>query len=377
MGGLWRAGYFGWNFPSGARVIFRHLQHSSDKYNYQGAEYGFIGFDQLEQFDEESYLYLFSRARSVDPRIHARIRNTANPGAEWVLRRWLPWLGTDDELSARGWPRANPGDLLWFKREQDTDILTTQDDPDALSRTFIPATIYDNPTLMENDPDYLRRLKQLPYVERRRLLHSDWHIKAMGGNVFNREWWREFRDRAAQFRRIVRAFDLAATEKETQKDDPDYTATVKMGEQIIKVEDEEFPYYWILDAEQKQLSALGVEQFIIHYHQTEPKNVIFAFEQEPGQSGKAQIIYFKRLLRGRRVIGVPSQKDKIARAGPLSSDLEAGFVIVLKGPWNAGYINHMVNFPDPGWHDDFPDASSLGHYVLTNIPVRAKVIKLD
>ena len=384
MGGTWKAGYFGWMFPAGSRVVFRHLQHPSDKYSYQGSEYPFVGFDQVEQFEEDSYLYLFSRVRSRDKRIRPLVRATANPGAEWVLNRWLPWLGTDDELSAKGWPRAKPGEILWFKRVEDEDVLTTEDDPDALSRTFIPATIFDNPTLMENDPGYLRRLAALPFVERRRLLNSDWHIKEMGGLVFQRIWWKEFRDSPAPMVRIVRAFDLAGSEKEVASDDPDYTATVKMGlqEQILVPAGEgergiKQPYYWFLDADQQRLTPLRVEQLILHYHEIEPLSVIFAFEQEPGQSGKAQIIYYKRLLRGRRVVGVPSQKDKVERSGALSSDLEAGFVIVLRAAWNASFINHMVNFPDPAWHDDWPDAANLGHHALTSAPGRAKVLRAE
>ena len=54
-----------WTFPSGARLSFGYLQHSKDKYQYQGAEFQFVGFDELTQFRFEDYsLVLRGRLRS-------------------------------------------------------------------------------------------------------------------------------------------------------------------------------------------------------------------------------------------------------------------------------------------------------------------------
>ncbi len=373
MGGDYRVGAHGWRFPSGAEIVLRHMQNKAARYDYQGSEYPFIGFDQHEQFDEDEYLYLFSRVRSTNPTIRAMVRNTANPGAQWVLIRWLPWLGTDEELAERGLPRAQPGEVLWFKRTDDQDVICSPDDPDGLSRTFIPATIYDNPTLMDADPDYIRRLKALPFVERKRLLEGDWHVRAEAGTVFKREWFTKFFDNVVPFYSMVRAFDLAGTEKETQSPDPDFTATVLMG---LDDPDVAKSYLWVLDAMQDRLSPMAVEKLVIHYHETEPMEVMFAFEQEPGQAGKAQIQRFQLMLKGRKVIGVRSTKDKVQRAGSLSSICETGEVRILKRPWNASWINHMINFPSPDWHDDYPDASSLCYTGLVNIPPAAKVVRL-
>jgi hypothetical protein len=90
LGARYRAGEYKWVFPAGSQIVLRHLQHSADRYNYQGAEYAYIGFDQLEQFGEEDYLYLFSRSRTPNLKIRKLVRATANPGADWILRRWLP-----------------------------------------------------------------------------------------------------------------------------------------------------------------------------------------------------------------------------------------------------------------------------------------------
>ncbi|MEG1501541.1 MAG: hypothetical protein RR396_06245, partial [Clostridiales bacterium] len=46
------------------------------------------------------------------------------------------------------------------------------------SRIFIPATVYDNSFLMKADPEYIRRLEELPSLERRAFLDGDWDLFA-------------------------------------------------------------------------------------------------------------------------------------------------------------------------------------------------------
>lgn len=53
------------------------------------------------------------------------------------------------------------------------------------SRIYIPATLFDNRRLMENDPNYVAKLASLPDAERRALLYGDWDT--FTGQVFT-EW---------------------------------------------------------------------------------------------------------------------------------------------------------------------------------------------
>ena len=39
-----------WTFPSGAKIEFGNLEHTKDKYKYQGRAFDFIGFDELTHF---------------------------------------------------------------------------------------------------------------------------------------------------------------------------------------------------------------------------------------------------------------------------------------------------------------------------------------
>lgn len=159
IGGTYRATEHRWYFPSGAHISLGHMQHEDDRYNYQGKEYHFIAFDELTQFTEGQYLYLHSRARSTESEIPPRIRSTTNPGGighSWVKERFVDV--------------CKPGE-------------TYVDPKTGLTRTFVPARVYDNPSIIENDPAYVARLESLPRVERLRLLEGDWTI--FEGQVFS------------------------------------------------------------------------------------------------------------------------------------------------------------------------------------------------
>jgi hypothetical protein len=65
------------------------------------------------------------------------------------------------------------------------------------TRCVIPSKLTDNPALMNNDPEYKKRMELLPTHLRRALLEGDWDIFA--GQVFD-EWRRE--------RHVVKPFAL-------------------------------------------------------------------------------------------------------------------------------------------------------------------------
>jgi len=156
--GFYKSTEHRWYFPNGSFIQLGHMQHQMDKYNYQGKEYHFVGFDELTQFLRDQYLYLFSRARSTNPLIRPVVRATTNPGG--IGHSWV-------------WER-----FIQNKEPEKTYI----DDKTGLSRAFIPATIEDNPTLFEGDPEYIQRLEALPEVERLRLRYGVWD--AFEGQVF-------------------------------------------------------------------------------------------------------------------------------------------------------------------------------------------------
>ena len=56
-----------WIFPSGAKIYFGSLNHTQDKYNYQGKAFDFIGVDELTHFTWDEYSYVMSRNRPSGP----------------------------------------------------------------------------------------------------------------------------------------------------------------------------------------------------------------------------------------------------------------------------------------------------------------------
>lgn len=168
------------------RIEFGHMERignasmQGDEANYSSAPYDFIGFDQLEEFTEYAYSFMFSRLRSSKPGQKTQIISSANwvgENLDWILKRWRDWIGDN--------ATAGPGEIRWYYRlkgeleERSTPNNAKIWDENAkdwvipLSRTFIPARLYDNPYLGE---EYKAQLQMLPEPLRSALLYGD--IKA-------------------------------------------------------------------------------------------------------------------------------------------------------------------------------------------------------
>jgi hypothetical protein len=159
-----------WTFPSGARLRFGYLDTENDKYRYQGGEYQYIGFDELTQFSQSQYTYLFSRLRKREnANIPLRVRGGTNPGGlggAWVYERFIP-------------ENFNPEHArelkVWEKIEQREDGSTAQ-------RYFVPSMLEDNPSLdMES---YLQSLDELDPITKAQYLKGDWLIQVKGDILY-------------------------------------------------------------------------------------------------------------------------------------------------------------------------------------------------
>lgn len=159
-GARWNEQKKQWRFPNGAVLSFGYLDNATDIYQFQSAEYQYIAFDELTQFTEAQYLYMFSRRRRLaDANVPVRTRSASNPGgigAEWVQQRFIP----DD------WTPEMGRELrLWDKD----------------GRIFVPARLVDNPHL--DQLTYEESLAELDDVTRAQLLEGDWQIR-MRGNIY-------------------------------------------------------------------------------------------------------------------------------------------------------------------------------------------------
>lgn len=161
-----------WTFPSGAKIVFGSMQYRQDRTKYQGQAYDFIGFDELTHFTYDEYSYLFSRNRPNGPGTRCYIRATANPGGVghgWVKERFItagPAMVPITEA------------VTWADKEGGSHREETR-------RIFVPSSVFDNPALLQNDPQYVMRLASMPEAERKALLYGDWD--SFVGQVFT-EW---------------------------------------------------------------------------------------------------------------------------------------------------------------------------------------------
>ncbi len=161
-----------WIFPSGAKISFGNMQRVQDRKKYQGQAYDFIGVDELTHFTFEEYSYLFSRNRPTGPGTRVYMRATANPGG--IGHGWVK-----DRFVTAGKPMT-PIKGEYMILTPDGKTITQY-----RNRIFIPATIFDNRILLENDPNYLASLAMLPQKERDALLYGNWN--SFEGQVFT-EW---------------------------------------------------------------------------------------------------------------------------------------------------------------------------------------------
>lgn len=357
LGGKPKLAGLEWHFPSGAALSFAHLEHDSTVLNYQGAQIAFIGFDELTHFTERQFWYLLSRNRSTSG-VKPYVRATTNPDADnWVAKLIDWWIdpATGLALPDRGgvlrWFARIGGKLVWSDSAEALKARHPASRPKSL--TFVPASLADNAILEAADPDYRANLEALPPVERERLLAGNWKIRAAARALFRREWFPVV-EAAPAGGRVVRAWDLAATEKKAMGDDPDWTASVRVR-RIPDEADGRAGTFYVEAASRLRGTPATVEAMILNTSSQDGLGVAIRLPQDPGQAGKAQADTYIRKLAGYDVKAAPVTGDKVSRAGPASAQAEAGNIRLVRGAWNDDFLDELEGFP-VGRHDDWVDA---------------------
>lgn len=317
-----------WRFPSGATLTFGYLDKKRDRYRYQSAEFQYIAFDELTQFPERDYLYLFSRLRrKAGSPIPLRMRAGSNPGNighEWVRDRFV-----DPQGLKRG--------------ELRTD------------RVFIPAFLEDNPHL-DLEP-YIKSLNQLDPITREQYLAGRWDIEPEG-MVAKRSWFNIVDLPPAGSLDSIRAWDLAATEASLTSGDPDYL----VGTLLSSTRD---GIYTIEHVVRDRPGPAGAETLVLNYAKIDGRQVPIVIELEPGASAKILAASIIRKLAGWSVSFTQARKGKIARATPFLNQAESGNVNVVRGPWVKAWLDEICTVPQ-GVHDDQFDSAALGFNRLTS-----------
>lgn len=411
-------------FPSGAKVVFDHLERYADCLSYQGSQITFIGFDELTHFDEDVFWYMLSRNRS-DSGIPGYLRATTNPDPDSWVRTFIDWwIGPDGlaipERSGKiRWFIRISGEVVWGDSRMEllqyqfdgeiksvnkdhltTDEMFIQDEKDSKiqivikpgedgvlyvttqtkqffqwingeyrelmppkSVTFICSTLQDNAILMKNDPSYLANLKALPLVEQERLLGGNWNIRPAAGMYFPRSKVTLIDEIPDDVVRWVRAWDLAGTadKKENNPEDgPAYTAGVLIGKR-------KNGKLVIGDVINQRLNSSEVRSLVLNTARADKaaykSKIRIRMNQDPGQAGVDQKENYIKLLSGFSLNIERESGSKETRAEPLSAQWINGNVEVLNAHWTSAYLAQMDGFPDRKFKD-MADASSTGFLEL-------------
>lgn len=346
-------------------VKFAHIERDDELSKWQGSQICEIGFDELTHFSEKAFFYMLSRNRSscgVTPFVRA----TCNPDADSWVAKFIEWW-IDQET---GYPiPERSGKLRWFIRRDEIlhwantkeelwerfNLTTDEEKEEPRSVTFIMSRLQDNKELLKVNPQYMANLKALSVIERERLLHGNWKIKAAAGLFFKRTQLGDILEKLPEdVIRWVRCWDLAATEK-TDKGDPAYTAGVLIGKR-------KNGRYIVADVINKQMAASDVRQTIKLTAQADKakyKRVRIRLPKDPGQAGKEQAESYIKFLAGFDVTAVAESGSKESRAEPMAAQWQAGNFDILAGPWNEEYLQQLENFPD-SMFKDMVDASANG-----------------
>ena len=145
-------------FPNGSLIVFGYCDGEGDVDQYQGQEYDAIFLDEATHFTEYQYATLTAALRGAND-FPKRMYLTCNPGG--VGHAWVKRLFIDRSFRAG----ERPEDYV-----------------------FIPARVTDNKILVEKDPEYVRRLDNLPRGLREAWRDGNWDVFV--GQYFT-EWDRE------------------------------------------------------------------------------------------------------------------------------------------------------------------------------------------
>lgn len=324
----WNSNSYVATFPSGARISFGYLNNKDDYLRYKGAEFQFIGMDEVTEIRESDYRYLFSRLRrpSSGPlsRVPLRMRAASNPAPNWVRQRFIV------EGKSKG-------------------------------RVFVPSMLTDNPGV---DADsYRQALSALSPVERQQLEFGDWWATTLG-SMFDRESFVQLepddKPVLTSNSRAVRFWDLAATEPSPSNPDPDWTVgTLMIFDQGIA---------YVLDVQRARVKGEKVEQLIANTAAADGHDVAIRMEQEPGSAGKALCDQYARyVVPGFDFQGIRSTGDKITRARPFAAAVANGNVRVIPGPWYGDWLDELTSFPEAAPHDDQVDSAVGAFTYLTGL----------
>lgn len=146
-------------FKNGARIVLGYCSTEADVLQYQGQAYDVIFLEEATQFTEVQFKTFTESNRSsglMTEKFSPRMYFTCNPGG--IGHNWMKRLFID---------------RIYSGTEKEANY------------TFIKSTVYENKYLMENNPEYVENLENLPEARKKAMLYGDW-------DAFEGQYFEEF-----------------------------------------------------------------------------------------------------------------------------------------------------------------------------------------
>jgi len=400
-------------FPSGATLKLMHLHKEENKEDHKGAQYDFIGFDELTEFTQSQFSYLLTRNRTTNDGVTPWVRATTNPKKNSWVRQWVdPYIDDD------GFPiEEKCGEIMHFTADDDGDIRWVSSDwskkvegSDSIivrptSFTFIAATLEDNPELLEKNPNYASQLHNQSRVVRMQLLRGNWDAEQRGGPFKHHSIQTKKREELPDLTGEVRYWDLADTEPHPDNPEPCHTAGLRVAviERMWTVcmfdgdEEDEPCYFWeqgrrdgecprcgreTLDSQTREVVIVtGADWFRLsgskkrermqRVARSDGTGVTIGVEQEPGATGKESARDYEEEVFGPEyhVVSDRPTGKKENRIASVTGHAEQGRLWVVDAPWSRDFIDALEAL-DP---KDVADALAGGYRLAKEATVDATV----
>lgn len=377
-------------FPTGFKLKWSHMEREVDKFNHQGLQYTFIGFDEGTQFDWSQIEYLMSRMRS-ESKYPSRMVISCNPDPDHKIAEMISWWLDED-----GYPieeRAGviryfilkEGQYLWGDTKEEL-IARHGENVKPISFSFIGSTIKDNPLMLANNKDYLAWLEGLNPIDKARLLDGNWKVRPLNSMYFRRDWC-AFADAIPMNSFMVRAYDKAGTAPSDKDPQPDFTAQIGMA----KSKD---GYYYIFgnyhpqfkDEDSKVLGVLrktvGERDMLIEKQaRQDGTDVTIVFPKDPSAAGKYEFIESAKKLQNQgftvKADPMPQNKSKLTRFSPFAAAAENGLVKIVISSFDKSTLDYLFKCLEQftgerstkTYKDDLPDCVASAFNMLNTVKV--------
>jgi hypothetical protein len=179
--GEWFEGRYTYEFENGSRLIFHHAEHTEDVHRFKGADFHYLGIDEITEFEPYQLEYLIGRSVRGPAKYPRRIRATSNPDGpahEWVKARYISPVQQVEPHIHRTYNEDGSRAPEWdyecvFGHDEWQPV---ENGVKVLSRQFIRASWRDN--WFTNREEYFGQLSQLPEPARSAQRDGNWDFSS-------------------------------------------------------------------------------------------------------------------------------------------------------------------------------------------------------